>query len=148
MPQRSKGYVDWDGVCKALKCKVAINIQCISFSFFLIVINWISSSREADTCWVFSVWWDLDKVLGTWRNDMSGFSGTEHSGRGDRCQHHGTCGAGVVGRLVKSERPTCPQAGRKAVGTELRLGFQLLGNGGSWHRGIKDPVPDFLLRAS
>lgn len=70
----------------------------------------------------------------------------------------GRCGTGIVGRLVRSEPPRPvwerqryredTQAGKKAVGTELRLGFKLLGKGGAWHRGIKDPTANFLPTAS
>lgn len=73
-------------------------------------------------------------ALGTWISDMSIFSGTARSS-GDRCQHHGNCGTGIVGRLVRSEpeRPVWErqryrgdtQADKKAVDAELRLGFKL-----------------------
>jgi len=63
-------------------------------------------------------------VLGTWRNDMSRFSGTAHSSSGDRCQNHGNCGTGIVGRLVRNEPERPVWGGRDTEGTPRQTRWQ------------------------
>jgi len=55
---------------------------------------------------------------------MSRFSGTAHSSSGDRCQNHGNCGTGIVGRLVRNEPERPVWGGRDTEGTPRQTRWQ------------------------